>query len=196
MSSPAALPRSRVVCRIARQWAAWRGETPAHAATCPECREYFHSLEVLDHRLRRGACEAQPVMSTGFERRILSAVRASTREAAAVEPPRLWLPVAAGAVAVAVVAVALISSNRTVRPGAGGSALEVTRADAAVLVGAVQTFSDRFVGSVLPSTGEFVANNPLQQEAESLYADARSAVGFLAMNFLPARRENPRPPSG
>ncbi|MEO6244258.1 MAG: hypothetical protein ABIQ12_02375, partial [Opitutaceae bacterium] len=59
---------------------------------------------------------------------------------------------------------------------------------------AVGTLSRRLVETVIPTAGEFAANNPLRQEFDAIYSDARSAVGFLALNFLPesaARKVSP-----
>jgi hypothetical protein len=37
-----------------------------------------------------------------------------------------------------------------------------------------------------PNTAELLQKDPLQDEANSVYSDARSAVNFLAINFLPS----------
>ena len=58
-------------------------------------------------------------------------------------------------------------------------------AAAAMLANAVDTVSRGLVETVIPTAGEFAANNPLQREFDAIYSDARSVVGFLAMNFLP-----------
>ena len=195
MSSPASSAPVRFACRVARRWSAVTGATGSrHAAACPDCQEYFRAAHALDAALRSEAMRAQPVMSTGFERRILNAVRAS--EVAADDLParrgfRQLLPLASGALAVAAIAAIMLWANLA------STRREIVSAnDAQLVVRAVQSMSTQLVGSVLPSTGEFVANNPLQQEVDSLYADARSALGFLAMNFVPGRTEKARPSSG
>jgi hypothetical protein len=46
---------------------------------------------------------------------------------------------------------------------------------------------------IKPAAGALLAADPLQQEADAVVADARSALGFLALNFLPAGVTVPAP---
>ena len=59
------------------------------------------------------------------------------------------------------------------------------RATSASLAEAVQTMPAQIWESVQPKAQAALQNDPLQKEATALYADARSALGFLAYNFLP-----------
>lgn len=195
-------PHPRFVCQVARQWHALTDRELRHVAGCVDCQAFFRASHALETELRRQTAADLPAISPMLERRILQAVRmaaddaASGREVSRSREPRRWWPGAiAGSALVAALllmawpgGIGLRSDNRT-----NGS---MPRDDAAVVMTAVQTLSTQLVENVLPATGELVANNPLQQEADSVYSDARSALGFLAMNFLPSRREMPRPRSG
>jgi hypothetical protein len=145
---------------------------------CADCRAYVAATETLDLALRRSApaqATTTPEPSTGFEQRLLNAVRAP----ATPKPSRAsHLGWAAATALTAVVAVAFI------RP-AGGPAGNPTKEEMAMLTAAVSNASRGLVENVIPSTGALVADNPLQREFGAIAADARSALGFLAMNFLP-----------
>jgi hypothetical protein len=195
MNPNSSSPHVRFTCRAVRQWSALTGGAASpHATSCPDCQEFFGAAAAFETALRRDAAHSQPIVSTGFERRILDAVRAADAEAASASADRGFkplVPALAGGLAVAALVVVMLWINT-----ASARRDVVSVSDARVVVRAVQSMSTQLVGSVLPSTGEFVAKNPLQQEVDSLYADARSALGFLAMNFLPAQPEQPRPSSG
>mgnify|MGYP000847632041 CR=1 FL=1 len=179
MNLPPSL-RPRFVCRAVRHWHALSGGSSRHATTCAECRAYFAAAAEFDLALRRGAsawrAATTPPPSAGFERRLLDAVNAPAR------PPRSnrvrrfgWTAAATLAAAVAVV---------LLRP-AGQPAGRAVGDELALLGEAVDRASRGLVETVIPTTGAFVADNPLQREFGALYADARAAVGFLAANFLP-----------
>jgi hypothetical protein len=54
------------------------------------------------------------------------------------------------------------------------------------IVSDVEQLRIRFMNSVEPAATKLAAQNPLTQELNSVQADARSALGFLALNFLPS----------
>lgn len=195
MNSNLTLCRTRFTCRIVRRWCALtEAAAPQHAARCVACQEYFAAVASLEEALRRDALRSTPLPSIGFEQRILSTVRTSGRELEVAAPRRTaWLPAWTGFAALVAVALVLAWSNRPPRPPVD---LRSTAADAALVVDTVENLSSQLVDSVIPTTAQFVARNPLQQEASSLYADARSAIGFLAMNFLPKGKDNAPPRSG
>lgn len=186
-----------LVCRIRRQWCALSNQRlPRHAATCATCRSYFAATQALETALRRDAATtALPTPSRNFEPQILQAVRVAaahpTREAQ-VSSTR-WRTLGSGLAAAASLAliVFLVSFKPRVDPAVGPapSAAE----GAAVIVSAVQTLSTGLVDSVIPSAGELVAENPLQQELGSVYSDVQSALDFLALNFLPTSTTQPPP---
>ena len=182
--------RPRFVCRVVRQWSAVvDGGGVSHAESCAECRTYFESAGALDAALGRDAgvwSQATPTPSVGFERRILSAV-AQPAASAATKRPHSWY----GAW-VATAALAVAAAFVFFRP-ASGPTRETNEANAAMLAGAVQAVSRGLVETVIPSTGALVADNPMQREFDAIYSDARSALGFLALNFLPASTFPARP---
>ena len=64
-------------------------------------------------------------------------------------------------------------------------ASRITDAEIEALTETVNAASRGLVEKVIPATGALAADNPMQREFGAIYADARSAVGFLALNFLP-----------
>jgi hypothetical protein len=173
------LNRSRLACRAARWWSVVAFSR--HAENCPECRAYFASVETLERSLRRDAAAwtaAIPEPSPGFERRLRNLGPSSP---APVRPAasRGWWLVATTATATAAIAVGFLISPR-------GASDRATQADAALLAAALETASRGFVETVIPSAGTMVADNPLQREFSAIRSDARSALSFLALNFLPS----------
>jgi hypothetical protein len=180
----------RIVCRVARFWNAIGGSAVRHCTDCPDCQRYFSRAQDLDSALTREAADARTALTdtTTLEHAILRAVRTSAAEASVRESRagfRGWTLIA-GAAAMAVAAVVALGPNANFRSerGRGSNPSE----DAAVLMTTVQSISSEFVTSVIPSAGELVAENPLQHELGSVYSDVRSAIDFLALNFLPASR--------
>jgi hypothetical protein len=182
--NPTGLPPARLVCRVVRSARTLLADVGSgHVSTCADCRAFFRATDELELGLRRDAAairQSDATPSEGFERSILRAVREST-----VPPPagRSWTTAwATGAVAVAAIAGAVYLQQRPLPV----DSIAASPADAAALVDAVENFSSRFTETVIPSAGALVADNPLQRELGSVYSDARSALNFLALNFLPA----------
>lgn len=178
----------RLVCRIVRQWSAISGNThPAHATTCASCRHYFGAVQELETELRRDAARAAlPVSSRGFAQQIIRSVREAAAEPTEEARPalrRMWT--FGGLAATAALAAILISANLRPRLDERAPANLTTADGTVVVVSAVQSLSSGLVDSVIPSAGELVAENPLQRELGSVYSDVRSALDFLALNFLP-----------
>jgi hypothetical protein len=156
---------------------------------------YFQAVDALDNALRReaiGSNRAGFAANSILERDILRAVRSADpkRRAPSRRPNGIWAAgLLSAAAATAVVALwpgpghPVDSTNRQ----ASGLAAE----DAAVIIRTVETLSTEFVDSVIPAAGGLVAENPLQRELSSVYSDMRSALDFLALNFLPDTRVEP-----
>jgi hypothetical protein len=184
---PAVSPRP--VCRMVRTCnAVFSTRSARHLAACADCRAYFASVQELDVTLREAATQISretPAASTGFERRIMHAVREAASEAAPARAERRshW---ARGLALASVAAIAaLVFTRQSWLPRSDDSAQFAN--DAAVLVDAVESLSTRLTDSVIPSAGQLVAQNPMQDELGSVYADVRSAIDFLAFNFLPSK---------
>lgn len=192
-------PATRLLCHVVRQWSVFAGhENSRHVASCVACQEYFRAHVQFDHALRRDAEESvrtAPAFSGNLEWRIMQAVQtgAQTSPRRRASGPRGLWTIGALTAAVAVV-VTMVSLNR--QPSSSTAREDVanstpTAADAQVIVQAVESLSNRLVDSVIPSAGELVADNPLQQELGSMYSDVRSALDFLALNFLPSSAATP-----
>lgn len=177
-------PRARLFCRIVRHWLS---EESAHVAACADCQRFFAASRSLESALRRDSSRVSVGPDAGFEQRLLNAVRraeaAPAREEASRHRNGIWV---AGAALAAVAFGVFVFQRESGKLGQAEVASGATAADAAVIVDAVQSLSDRLVETVIPSAGAMVADNPLQREFDSLQTDARSALRFLAMNFLPA----------
>jgi hypothetical protein len=179
----------RLSCRLARFRAALGGDPArsAHVAGCAGCQRHFAAAAAFDSALRREAALPAGDAPAGLERGILRAV-AESRLAPAPAGRRsgtfVWF---AGGV-LAAVAVAFALAVRSPAPAPGGAvAGSVPQAEPAAprLVAAEPTPSATRVLK-LPSAAALAAENPLQGEIDNVYSDARYALRFLALNFLPA----------
>lgn len=171
--------RPRWWCRVVRGWSALFAKAPSgHAARCAACQEFFAQSRALEQRLQRDARPRERTIPAGLEQRIIAAIpfaRPVRRE----PPVRTSWFVLAGAGAGAAAAVALAVLALRSPPGASAP---IARHETS---GAPQ------VAVVAPETmqvweASIAGKNPLQREINSVYSDARSALRFLALNFLPA----------
>jgi hypothetical protein len=187
--------KTRLACRLARTVSAVREYSPArHLAACPDCQAWLAASTQLDTALRRSAPAARPPTAGDLDARILAAVRAAEADAApasAATPVRGWLALATGLTVAAVLAFTFSPGLRPdrIRPADEAAALAAT----------VGTLSAQLVAEVLPTAGTLLAENPLQDELTAVYSDARSALNFLALNFLPGTAADtpaPRPRNG
>lgn len=185
-NSPSSL-RPRLICRAIRAARVFSDRAGGdHLDGCVDCQAFFRPAEQFEFELRREASarrHAAVEPATELERSILRAVREERAAAprAVVEkrsPSPLW---SLGAVAAAAI-VALVYFQR---PATSLSHPAVPD-DAVAVVDAVEDLSVKITDTVIPEAGAMVANNPLQRELGSVYTDARSALNFLALNFLPS----------
>lgn len=190
---------SRFVCRMVRHWCELvERRNVRHVASCPDCQNYFRAANSLEHQLRRDAGRAPraDVFPDALERRIVQAVRQSASRPAPARWREWGGTWGVGGLAAAAVVVAMIVLVRGPQSGTGDEiARSNTADDAAVILETVGSISTGLADSVIPSAGMLVAQNPLQQELGSVYSDVRSALDFLALNFLPSANQKPATPA-
>ncbi len=181
-------PAPRFVCRIVRLWGSVLGSAPSrHVESCADCRQFFRAGDELESALRRDAIRYAPVPPAGIERRIMQAIDRSTRATRPARSPRALI--LAGSAIAAVALIAFFVKYQAF-PGPGGTDTGPTAQVNDALVVA-QSISTLWQKSVVPSAQTLVVDNPLQHELDSVYSDTRSALNFLALNFLPTSPATP-----
>jgi len=194
----------RLVCRTTRLWCVLSDSTTsAHVARCGACQHHFAAISTLSSALRHEAGVTLAALDRSAEPRILRAVRnARAEQTVGANETRssswgLTVTAVTGVAAVAALVVAsfLIQPERAPLPSPARVAVASESApvspEAILLVEAMKSWSEQWSETVLPSAGALATQNLLQQEMSSAYADARAALDFLALNFLPAK-----PPAG
>lgn len=183
--------RPRVLCRAVRGWSLLAGDpttgaTARHRATCPACQKFFAASDALDARLRAAAPRRAQALPAGFEQRMERALAPVTRESAAAEPGSPWVLWSFLGSVVAAAAVAFVLLRPPAIPHSGVGELANQQAESPTL-------------DLRPLSGgallELAQENPLQREIDDVYADARDALRFLALNFLPASEPTEAPSS-
>jgi predicted anti-sigma-YlaC factor YlaD len=172
-------------------------EPAHHLATCADCRRFFNASTALQTSLRRDAAQTPHSLQPHFERGILQAVHASRASVAATaSAPRSaravlrWMAGLGAAGAAAVIAFTITFQREAPRT-APEQKVAVAPEEVAAIVDSAAELSDRWWNSVVPSATSAIQENALQQEVTSVYADARSALDFLALNFLPVAPDKP-----
>lgn len=176
----------RLMCRLVQGWVSVFGDGAAvpqrgvgarHVAACECCRQYFNECTVLESSLRRGAKDENETVDPDLERRIVAAVHGSARR-----PQRRRSPLAAislaGAAACAALAVVLASRTPVPQDESSMAPRRVATAR--------NSTAGNLWGELRPTADAILDAQPLQREADAVYSDARSAIGFLALNFLPS----------
>lgn len=185
--------RPRLTCRLTRSWIAIRGDAgiaSRHVESCDACRAYFGACDALENALRRDAVLEMQAALVGFERRVMEAI---DRAESPRRERRSWTPVISLATAAACVALAITFYPKPEPAPATPTSADVSETIAAAFA-FVQTAPANAWGSFKPKAEQVFTQNPLQEEAELVYADAQRAVRFLAMNFLPTVPEMDAPP--
>ncbi|HEY1107929.1 MAG TPA: hypothetical protein VGE76_04830 [Opitutaceae bacterium] len=173
-------------CRLARLSSSLRDDAhPRHAATCPQCQAYFAARSGLETGLRRTAPAARGAAPDDLERSIMAAVHRSRAPEPAPRRALPWGAIGTYGAAAAVIALGAVYFQRSGQP----ASREIAAADAQAIMQSVTAFSTDFSERVLPTAGALVTDNPLQAEATAVYDSARSALDFLALNFLPGATE-------
>lgn len=180
----------RWTCRIVRagrflagDQAANRGFGSSHLASCADCQRYFAALDSLTSTLRLDANIVRRAAPVGMDRRVLQAIASESRPRARERHAgRL-------AFALAGVTAAVVLALVPLRPGK--SRTEVNLAVDPSVVGPQLNAALASLPTLNVSMAAVMQKEPLQQEVNSVYADARSAVRFLALNFLPDNAPSP-----
>jgi hypothetical protein len=184
-------------CRLVRHWEAWRGPATGHTAlamrhlkTCAECQAFFTEDVSFENQLRGAACVEKTAMAAAlqsdFEQRILRAVRASQPEPEQPKQGSRGISLTWSlAGAAAAIALALAVAQWRVPDKAGPELVASQEVQAGTPD--AQESSLRWWSSLeaRESALELATHNPLEQEIESISANAQSVLGFLALNFLP-----------
>jgi hypothetical protein len=176
----------RFLCRVIRAWSAVAGDPSSgvaarHAGHCPACQEYFAASSTLDARLRAAAPRHAQPLPAGFEQRLEHALARANRAPTMPESGSRWVVWSlAGSLAAAAVLTFVLLRPTEVRPALG---------ETPVANSSEQVPPPTLVASA-PSSGavllETIDANPLEREIDHVYSDARAALQFLALNFLPA----------
>lgn len=190
--------RPRLTCRVVQGWvsiigdgteprgAAWGAR---HVAACDGCRAFFHVGEALESSLRRSAPAERKAAPAGLEEQIIAALRRSERPAPRTRPiVGGGAFVLMGAAACAALALFVVLKNGRA-PEASGVSAPTTVAAGEGSGGALVIVAgevDSVWSKLQPDTAELLEAAPLQREVDAFYSDARSALGFLALNFLPS----------
>lgn len=185
--------RPRLTCRLVRKWAAAFGDPASrqphglgsrHLETCADCQAFFSACDDLDASLKRDASTFTQAPVAGLDDRILRAVRMSEPPPRRAHTRALTLSFA-GAAACAAVAVFFFQRHNE-DDAATHLAEHGSLPSVADMMVAADALSDRLWNSLKPSAQALSDQNPLQQEIDLVYSDARSALDFLARNFLPS----------
>jgi hypothetical protein len=180
----------RFVCRVTRTaLAVFGGEDAAlrngHVAGCEDCQAFFSGGEVLEQTLRRDAASQRAVAPAMLEQKFLHAVHRSVAPA----PRSFGRPLFSVIAAAAALAVAFIALRPTTPMSPTGTA-PVAKAPGSV-DDATQALNDiiklvptNFFTEMRPQAEAILQQDPLQEELDSVSTSARSAVRFLAKNFL------------
>lgn len=191
--------RPRWMCRVVRRWEDAFGTatgqtslTARHLCGCDACREFFADDAAFEQTLRREAVRVKTEPDAGLEQRILRAVmetRPAPRRKVVGRTVGVSLAAMAAGVVIAFVVLQQPAPTNVEKhevAGAGKSGKESGGLAAPVAEERWWTTIDARRAAM-----ELAEKNPLQQEIDSVYRDAQTALGFLALNFLPSEREVP-----
>jgi hypothetical protein len=187
-------PHARLVCRVIRLGRAFTERFGSqHIAGCTACQEFFRQGEALDRSLREEARQIAAAPPGGLEQRIAQALRA-----AAPQPARhRAFPVVGVALSAAAALVLLGLWILRPIPSPTDDGHQRIASDVVTPPGfATPQLIDRLWTALPESADTLLDRNPLRKEADAVYADARSAVQFLALNFLPATTGGPPSQAG
>jgi hypothetical protein len=169
-------------------------------AGCEDCQQFFGACDALTAALKRDAVRQWRDAPPGLEQTIIRAVNLSTRESAHL--PRgsgAWMSFAV--VAACALGVMLVYQSRapagSAVPASAANVATANAVDPATLAAAneiIASVPSDLLAEMQPKAEALLQQDPLQNEVDAIASDARTAVSFLARNFLP--RAVDRPASG
>jgi len=199
--------RPRLVCRAVRRWISVCGDGTAgadggigsrHVETCASCRQYFAAGSNLEASLRRATAAQSQRIPAGLEQGIIRAVNQSNLAPRRPARPAAWFALAAVA---ASLALAIWILPRSVSPRRVPEVASLptptqtlTQTPTPVLVpgtpgpalaASEEVLPGHILNSLVAGSDALVQTNPVQDEVDSVSADTKSALHFLAVNFLP-----------
>jgi len=179
--------KTRLACRLVRLRDAMTGSHPAgNVAHCADCQAYYRAAESIVDQLRTATLRPSQPVPDELAARIARAVRQSTPAPRRSRAP-MTFAVLAGAAAVFAFAVFLVRQNAVAPSSQKTKIVDTAKpADFTAFVAGVDSLRTRLLDSVEPAAENLATHNPLSQEITSVQADARAALGFLALNFLPS----------
>lgn len=194
----------RVVCRIVRaSLTVFGGESAAtqnrHVAGCPDCQVFYGAADEFDALLRRDAVAQRGAAPAGLEAGILAAVRESRRTAPARPAPRrLAVPLFTLAGATAAAIAAFLYLQPPAAPAGADTPVAASDADVAKLAQDILgALPGDLLAEVQPRAEELLQRqDPLRTEAAAVAANARTALRYVAANFLPSDSQLLHPRSG
>lgn len=179
--NPSDSDRPSLLCRLVRLWAAFRSEdsTAGHIARCTSCQQYFDSAGQFESQLRREARAEMQRPPDGLDLLIMQGVR---RSAAPERRQRARLPFVFSVLgATAALTGAVFFIGHLVNPPADDPSAEIE-----ALAAFARTLPGRVLDPVANSAVQLAQRDPLREQLDSVVSDARSALDFLAVNFLPS----------
>ncbi|HTQ29988.1 MAG TPA: hypothetical protein VMI53_02155 [Opitutaceae bacterium] len=136
--------------------------------------------------MRRDAARGNQSVPAGLDERIMQEIIRSPQRRASKPRPATAVLAIAGAAA-AILAIAFWYSE-PVNPENHGTG---NRTPVAAMPAREESAAHQPWAAFTPSVDALLKQDPLQTEVDSVYADARSAVHFLALNFLPSAPVEP-----
>jgi len=184
---------SRFICSVVRQWASLGGKSGGwHIDSCPDCRQFFAGSQAIERTLVRDAELGRTTLPEGLDRRIAQAVARSRQSRQPVRSRRRAAIVGIGAACAASLAVLVGMKFSGPTRLLSDAPATLSQAETVQLASDVVKLPGTLWDSVKPSATAVWQAEPLRREATDLVSDAKSAIGFLAANFLPSGYSAPR----
>lgn len=159
-----------------------------HADACPSCQQHFATAASFEQQLRASAPSRSVAPRASLEHDIMREIMAAAPDRASAwsrdvpsrssRPRRVWPAFALAASAACAVALVFVQRPRHGNPPPSPA----PRVESVV---SATTPSSASWTQLATPVRTLLNEDPLQSEAQQVVAEARSAVDFLALNFLP-----------